>query len=439
MERKTHILVIPYPLQGHINPMLQFSKRLASKGPRVTFVTTTCISKSIQAHASSSFNFETISDGSEEVEENLESIDERLKRFKSTVSQNLTKLIERHNHSKYPPKFIVYDSFMSWVLNVARQLGLDGAPFFTQACVVNAIYYHAHQGAIQMPLEGSSISLPSMPSLENNDLPSFLNDTGMYEALLKLVVNQFSNFQEAKWLLCNTFDKLEHEVAIPSMYLDKRLEDDKEYGLNLFKPNMDACMKWLDTKEIDSVVYTSFGSLASLGEEQMEELTWGLKNSNCYFLWVVRESEEKKLPNNFSQETAKKGLVVSWCPQLEVLAHKAVGCFISHCGWNSTLEALSLGVPMVAMPQWTDQATNAKFIVDVWKVGVKIKVNEKGIATKKEIELCIREVMEGERGKEMKRNSVRWKELAKEAIHEGGSSDKNIEEFVTSFTHSENC
>ncbi|GMY32906.1 UDP-glycosyltransferase 74E2-like [Fagus crenata] len=454
MERKTHILVIPYPLQGHINPMLQFSKRLASRGPRVTFVTTTRISKSIQAHASSSFNFETISDGSEEVEENLESIDERLKRFKSTVSQNLTKLIERHNHSKYPPKFIVYDSIMPWVLNVARQLGLDGAPFFTQACVVNAIYYHAHQGAIQMPSEGSSISLPSMPSLEINDLPSFLNDTGMYEALLKLVVNQFSNFQEAKWLLCNTFDKLEHEVvdwmasqcplktigpAIPSMYLDKRLEDDKEYGLSLFKPNMDACMKWLDTKEIGSVVYTSFGSLASLGEEQMEELTWGLKNSNCYFLWVVRESEEKKLPNNFSQETAKKGLVVSWCPQLEVLAHKAVGCFMSHCGWNSTLEALSLGVPMVAMPQWSDQATNAKFIVDVWKVGVKIKVDEKGIATKKEIELCIREVMEGERGKEMKRNPVRWKELAKEAIHEGGSSDKNIEEFVTSFTHSENC
>ncbi len=213
MERKTHILVIPYPLQGHINPMLQFSKRLASKGPRVTFVTTTCISKSIQAHASSSFNFETISDGSEEVEENLESIDERLKRFKSTVSQNLTKLIERHNHSKYPPKFIVYDSIMPWVLKVARQLGLDGAPFFTQACVVNAIYYHAHQGAIQMPSEGSSISLPSMPSLEINDLPSFLNDTGMYEALLKLVVNQFSNFQEAKWLLCNTFDKLEHEVG----------------------------------------------------------------------------------------------------------------------------------------------------------------------------------------------------------------------------------
>ncbi|GLT55567.1 hypothetical protein SLA2020_286780 [Shorea laevis] len=224
--------------------------------------------------------------------------------------------------------------------------------------------------------------------------------------------------------------------AIPSMYLDKRLEDDKEYGLNLFKPNVDACMKWLDMKEIGSVVYASFGSLAALGEEQMEELALGLQNSNCYFLWVVRESEEKKLPCNFVQEIGEKGLVVTWCPQLDVLAHKAIGCFMTHCGWNSTLEALSLGVPMVAMPQWTDQPTNAKFIVDVWNVGIRIKLDEKGIATKEEIELCIREVIEGERGKEMKKNSMRWKELAIEAVDEGGSSDKNIEEFVAKLAHS---
>jgi len=168
----------------------------------------------------------------------------------------------------------------------------------------------------------------------------------------------------------------------------------------------------------------------------MAEVAWGLKNSNCYFLWVVRASEEKKLPSNFLQETTEKGLVVTWCPQLDVLAHKAIGCFMTHCGWNSTLEALSLGVPMVAMPQWTDQPTNAKFIVDVWRVGIRIKVDEKGIVTKEEIEMCVGEVMEGERGKEMKKNSMRWKELAIEAVDEGGSSDKNIEEFLAKLAHS---
>jgi UDP:flavonoid glycosyltransferase YjiC (YdhE family) len=143
--------------------------------------------------------------------------------------------------------------------------------------------------------------------------------------------------------------------TIPSMFLDKRLGDDKDYGLNLFKPNSDVCMKWLDSKEPGSVVYVSFGSLAAVGEEQMAELAWGLKRTNRCFLWIVRESEESKLPRDFVKETSNIGLIIKWCPQLQVLAHKSVGCFMTHCGWNSTLEALSLGVPMVAMPQWTDQ------------------------------------------------------------------------------------
>ncbi|TXG72998.1 hypothetical protein EZV62_001577 [Acer yangbiense] len=142
----------------------------------------------------------------------------------------------------------------------------------------------------------------------------------------------------------------------------------------------------------ESVVYVSFGSLAALGEEQMEELAWGLKRSNSYFLWVVRESEEKKLPSNFIEETSDKGLVVTWSPQLQVLAHKSVGCFMTH-----------------------------------W---VRVKVNEKGIMTNEEIGNCIREIMERERGKEIRRNSDKWKEFAKEAVDNGGSSDKNIEEFV---------
>ncbi|GMN39726.1 hypothetical protein TIFTF001_008958 [Ficus carica] len=150
--------------------------------------------------------------------------------------------------------------------------------------------------------------------------------------------------------------------TIPSMYLDKRLEDDTDYGFGLFNPNADTCMKWLNSKEGGSVVYVSFGSMANLGNEQMEELVEGIKSSNCNFLWVVRESEVGKLPSKFAEETSEKGLVVNWCPQLEVLAH--------------------------------------------------------------------REVMQGEKGKGIKENSIRWRELAKEAVDGGGSSEKNIEEFV---------
>lgn len=109
----------------------------------------------------------------------------------------------------------------------------------------------------------------------------------------------------------------------------------------------------------------SFGSVDILSQEYIDEIARGLLQSNCYFLWAIRDCERAKLSTDFISESSEKGLIVSWCPQLDVLAHKAVGCFMTHCGWNSTLEALSMGVPMVAVPVWFDQPTNGKYIVDV--------------------------------------------------------------------------
>ncbi|GLT33407.1 hypothetical protein SLA2020_080010 [Shorea laevis] len=441
-NRVIHVLVFPFPAQGHMNPMLQFSKRLASKGLRVTLITVTAPAKPLQL-STSSINIESI-----EFNEpyNDDEPMHYLEVYNATIPGRLAKLIERQNTSQYPAKFVVYDSHMPWVLDVARSAGIDGAPFYTQPWGVNVIYYHLHLGTLKVPLEEPIAALPSMPILEAIDLPSFARDTYAYPGLLNVVIAQFSNVEEPRWIFCNTFDKLEDEVikwmaanhkpvktigpTVPSMYLDKRLEDDKDYSLNLFKPDVDACIKWLDSKEAASVVYVSFGSLATLGEEQMEEIAWGLKRSNSYFLWVVRETEQKKLPSNFVEGTQEKGLVVSWSSQLRVLAHEAVGCFITHCGWNSTIEALSLGVPMVAMPIWTDQPTNAKFVEDVWKVGIRVRMDENGIIRKEEIERCIREVMEGEKSMDIRSNSERWKKLSKEAVDEGGSSDRNIDEFV---------
>ena len=218
--------------------------------------------------------------------------------------------------------------------------------------------------------------------------------------------------------------------SIPSAYLDGRLKDDKMYGLNHQNLNNCKIFQWLDSKEIASVIYLSFGSLVILPEEQVNELASFLKDTNFSFLWVLRESEQEKLPNNFVQQTSHKGLVVKWCCQLQVLSHKAISCFVTHCGWNSTIEALSLGVPMVAVPQWIDQTTNAKFVADVWKVGARVKMNDKGIATKLELEASLRHVSQGYRQNEIKQNSIKLRNLAKEAMDEGGSSDKNIEQFV---------
>ncbi|XVF29639.1 hypothetical protein REPUB_Repub15cG0139200 [Reevesia pubescens] len=443
-DAEADVLVFSLPVQGHINPMLQFTKRLASKGVKVTFITT----KPMVA-PSTSINVQMIEfpEG-----EKVNGTEEFFHLFHTLVSKRLTDLINHQvsTFSHHPPKALVYDSFLPWALDVAKQFGLLGASFFTQSWSNSSIYFHLNQGTFKVPLEENAVvSLPSMPVLGINDLPSFVSDTGSYPTLLKMVIDRFSNFQEADWLFCNTFIELENEIidwmaskwpikavgpTIPSVYLDKRLKDDNDYGMHLFKPDSDLCIKWLDSKETGSVVYVSFGSLAGLAEEQMLELALGLKRSNRYFLWVVRETEQNKLPSNFIEETSEKGLVVSWSPQLDVLAHRAVGCFMTHCGWNSTLEALSLGVPMIAMPQWTDQPTNAKFVSDVWKVGIRVSKDEKGIIRKEEIERCIREIMEGEKSLDIKKNSEKWKKLAKDAVDEGGSSDNNIDEFVAKLT-----
>ncbi|GKU97872.1 hypothetical protein SLEP1_g10950 [Rubroshorea leprosula] len=448
--RNPHCLVLSYPTQGHLNPMLQFSKRLQHKGIAVTLATTRSMSNTIHHAPSSSIALDTISDGYDEGGiAQAESIEYYLERFWKVGPETLTELVQKLNASVSGPlSCIVYDAFLPWALDVARKFGLVGAVFFTMSCAVDSILYHVHKGVVKLPLAGGeAVRVPGLPPLEVRDMPSFISDLGSYPAFFKMVVHdQFTNVEKADCVLCNTIYELEKEEAdylsnlwplrtigptIPSTFLDKQIEEDKDYGFSIFRPNINA-LNWLKHRPKGSVIYVSFGSMAVLKPEQMSEVALALKNSTSHFLWVVRASEETKLPESFSEEISDKGLVVTWCPQLEVLADDAVGCFLTNCGWNSTLEALSSGVPMLALPQWTDQSTNARYIMDVWKIGLRAEADEGGIVRREEIERCTREIMEGEISKEVKENSKKWKKLAREAMGKSGSSDKNINEFIDS-------
>nr|XP_027073073.1 UDP-glycosyltransferase 74E2-like [Coffea arabica] len=447
---KAHCLIFPYPMQGHINPMLQFAKRLQHQGTKITLATTKFVFKTLH-EVSGSITVETISDGFDEGENGV-AVDTYYATFQKVGSETITELILKLKDSGYPVDCIVYDAVLPWALRVAKSLGLRAAVFFTQSCAVNKIYYHVYTGLLKLPLEESKVEIPGLPPLSASDLPSFISSYGSYPPIFQLVTHdQMKNIHEADSIIYNTFYKLEEEVidwtsrilpimtigpTIPSMYLDKRLQDDKQYGLSLFNPMTNACMPWLNERSTSSVVYISFGSIAEVDAEQMEEVAWGLRTSNYYFLWVVRESESNKLPKDLVKEISDRGLVSSWCPQLEVLAHKSIGCFITHCGWNSTLEALSLGVPMVVMPRWTDQSTNAKFVTDIWKTGIKAQSDENGIVRRDVIRQCISVVMEGEKGQEIRKNADKWKDLARHAFDEGGSSDKNIKDFVSKLIQS---
>ncbi|CAI0421701.1 unnamed protein product [Linum tenue] len=452
-----HVLILPFPFQGHINPALQFSRLLISKGLRVTLIVYAEITTELTQGQLGSLAVHFLSTHDDEEEEPAVQAGGFgfLDRFAKTVKKELPRVaceIERETGSG--AACLVYDSVAPWALEVAREMNIPCASFFTQPCAVDAILYSYYEGRIRAPItdkeEKFRVDGMAEVSLAVHDLPSYLHDEDDEYApeCLALLAAQFSNVAGADWVFCNTFTALEEKIVhwmcnkfrfkavgptIPSIYLGKQLSSDDtchEYGLSLFKAQHSPTYlkQWLDSQQPKSVVYVSFGSVASLSDKQTEEVAAALEKLDRPFLWVVRKSEQDKIPPGFVEDTSDRGLVVTWCCQLEVLAHASTVCFVTHCGWNSTIEALSMGVPMVAVPQFADQPTNAKFVEDVWGVGRDGE--EKAMARSEEIEWGVVEVMEGERAKGIRKNAEKWKTLARAAVADGGSSDRNIEDFV---------
>ncbi|XP_076949731.1 UDP-glycosyltransferase 74G1-like [Bidens hawaiensis] len=452
-NKTPHVLLFPLPAQGHINPIIQFAKRLLSKGVKTTLVTTIYIFNINfpNKNNTTSIEIEAISDGFDKGGyTSADSPESYLDTFKEVGSKSLADLIKKIQSEGNNIDALIYDSFVIWALDVAKEFGIDSGAFFTQACGVNNIYYHVHKGLISLPPDGP-VSVPGLPPVEPWETPSFVHDIGPYPGWSHTVFNQFANIDQARWVFTNSFYLLEKEViewmrktwnlkvigpTLPSMYLDKRLEDDKDYGINLFEANHTECMNWLNDKPKKSVVYVAFGSAAELQPEEMEEITRGLIDSDVNFLWVVRAQEESKLPKDVIDVIKiGKGLVVAWCRQMDVLAHESIGCFVTHCGFNSTLEAICLGIPVMAMPQWTDQITNAKLLEEIWGVGVRVKADEKGIVRRGNLASCIKKIMKDKTGVVIQNNAAKWSELAKLAVDKGGSSDKDIDEFIYELKH----
>ncbi|KAL0928427.1 hypothetical protein M5K25_000308 [Dendrobium thyrsiflorum] len=450
-EKKTigHALLLPYPSQGHINPMLQFGKRITSHGRLATAAITRFIA-STTTHNAGRVAIETISDGFDEAGfASAASTSVYLTSLESIGSQTLDDLLSSLADRGRPVSLLIYDSFLPWAVDVARRHGAAAASFFTQSVAVDVIYCHVWEGRLKFPAS-TAVKLPGLPEMEVEDLPSFLAaQEVVYVAYLEMVLNQYKNLEKADIMLINSFYELESEEmnwltsvrraitigpTIPSTYLDNRIPDDHKYAIDLFPPEISACKTWTSSLPLSSAIFVSFGSMALLSATQMVELAIGLASTNRPFLWVVRSSEGDKLPTGFADTTKKNGsLVVSWAPQLEILATGKFGCFVTHCGWNSTMEALALGVPMVALPQWTDQATNAKYIEEVWGMGIRARKGEEEIVRREEVERCVREVMEGERSEGIRRRAREWKEASRRAMDAGGSSDQNIAELLDKF------
>lgn len=468
--QKPHAVCIPYPAQGHINPMLKLAKILHHKGFHITFVNTEFNHRRLlksrgphALHGLPSFRFETIPDGfppcHADATQDIPSLCESTtKTCLGPFRDLLAKLNDTYTSNVPPVSCIVSDGVMTFTLAAAQELGVPEVLFWTtSACgFLGYMHYSTVIDKGYAPLKDASYltngylettldCIPGMKDVRLRDLPSFLRTTNPDEFMIKFVLQETERAIKASAIVLNTFETLESEVLeslrtlLPQVYsigplhlLVKHVDDEilKGLGSNLWKEEPE-CIQWLDTKEPNSVVYVNFGSITVMTPDQLIEFAWGLANSQQEFLWIIRpdivSGYESILPPDFVEETKSRGMLASWCSQEEVLKHPAIGGFLTHSGWNSTLESICSGVPMICWPFFAEQQTNCWYTVTKWDIGMEIDNNVKG----DEVESLVRELMVGEKGKEMKKTAMEWKILAEISAQKStGSSYVNIEKVV---------
>ncbi|KAI6706501.1 hypothetical protein NL676_009463 [Syzygium grande] len=279
--------------------------------------------------------------------------------------------------------------------------------------------------------------IPRMRNIRLRELPSFIRTTDPDDLMVNFLSVEAVRAKRASAIVLNTFDPLEHEVldALKAMVLPiytlgplhlltEQLPDNgiRSIGSNLWKEEL-GCLEWLDLKPPGSVMYVNFGSITVMSPAQLVEFAWGLANSGQTFLWVIRPDlvvrDTAVLPPEFSATT-------SWCRQRLVLSHYAVGGFLTHSGWNSTIESITAGVPVVCWPCFAEQQTNCRYSLEERGIGMEIDSDVK----RDEVERQVRVLMEGEAGKEMKRRAMERKEVAREATCPSGSSVLNLDELT---------
>ncbi|KAJ1381933.1 UDP-glucuronosyl/UDP-glucosyltransferase [Sesbania bispinosa] len=188
-----------------------------------------------------------------------------------------------------------------------------------------------------------------------------------------------------------------------------------------------SCISWLDQQPHHSVLYVAFGSLALFDQKQFNELALGLDLTNRPFLWVVRQdpncTNKMEFPNEF---LGRKGKIIGWAPQQKVLSHPAIACFVSHCGWNSTMEGLSNGVPFLCWPYFSDQIYDKIYICDELKVGLGFDSDENGLVSCWEIKKKVDQLLGDEN---IRSRSLELKEKVMRNIVEGGRSSENLNRF----------
>ncbi|EOY17950.1 UDP-Glycosyltransferase superfamily protein, putative [Theobroma cacao] len=441
-QRKGRRLVLfPLPLQGHINPMLHLANILHSRGYSITIIHTNFNSPDPSNYPHFTFHFfsENLPEDGTCATDLIAFLSLLNTRCGPPFRHCLANLLSET--SEEPVACLISDAILYFTQEVANELKLPRLVLRTGAassfCVFTAFPLLKERGYI--PIQDSRLEEPvvELPPLRVKDLPVI--DTPDPVDLYRVVAGMVNQGKASSGLIWNTFEELE-QSALETL--------DRQLGVPLFpigpfhkcfpvsksslSPQDESCISWLDKQERKSVIYVSFGSLAAVNETEFLEIAWGLANSKQPFLWVVRPGLIRgsewlePLPNGFLETLGGRGHVVKWAPQQQVLAHSAVGAFWTHNGWNSTLESMCEGIPMICMPCFTDQRVNARYVSEIWRVGVQL---EKGME-RGEIERTIKRLMVEKDGEEIRERVLHLKEKAALCLSQGGSSRHSLDRLV---------
>ncbi|KAK8302316.1 hypothetical protein V6Z11_D04G077400 [Gossypium hirsutum] len=393
------LLLFPLPLQGHVSPMLQLANLLYSKGFSITIIHTCFIRSPKYPSNNPHFTFHSIPNG--------------LSKSECSDADDLVALVSILNANCAPVAGLISDSTWEFTDSIAKSLQLPR--FVLRTNNISSFLALAALALLQekgyLPIQESQEEKPviELPPLKVKDIPVFKtqDQEGLHQTIAALV-EQTKSYTGLIW---NSFEELEHGL----------LSQDQ------------SAISWLNKQAPKSVIYVSFGSVANIEKSEFVEIAWGLANSEQPFLWVVRPGSVigsewlEPLPKGFMEEIKERGHIVKWAPQQEVLAHTAVGGFWTHSGWNSTLESICEGVPMICHPCFGDQRVNARYVSDVWRIGVHLESK----VDRFEIANVVRKLLVEAEGHEIRDRILQFKKMANQSTQQQGSSYRSLESLVS--------
>ncbi|XVF30465.1 hypothetical protein REPUB_Repub16aG0060200 [Reevesia pubescens] len=470
-----HFILFPFMAQGHMIPMIDIARLLAQHGMIITIVTTplnaarfkTILDRAIESGLYIrllELPFPCVESGLPDGCENfdmLPSLSLALNFFQAAnkLQQQVQELFEE---LRPRPSCIISDILLTYTLNIANQFQIPRVVFQGVSCFCLLCLYNLHVSKIldHITSESPYFAVPNMPEkveFTKHQLPVVLNDESLKEFCEQTVEIYLASYGE----VINTFEELEPEYVreyrkargykvwcIGPVSLCSKNGLDKAQRGNKASVDEHQCQRWLDSQEPGSVIYACLGSLSNVIPSQSIELGLGLEASNRPFIWVMRGSDKSEevekwiLEDGFEERTKGRGLVIrGWAPQVVILSHRAIGGFLTHCGWNSTIEAITAGVPLITWPLFGDQFCNEKLVVQILQIGVRIGVEEPlswgeeakvGVLVKKEdVKKAVERLMEaGEEGEERRKRAKKLGEMAEKALEVGGSSHLSITQLI---------